>query len=151
MQVTFETPDQPDVHALIAELDSYLYSLYPAENVYALDVASLLAPNVVFAVARDASTGAALGCAAVVLTPEYGEIKRMYVRPAARGQGLARRLISALEDKARSAGCPVCMLETGPTQPEALALYERMGYKYRGAFGDYPEDPLSVFMQKELV
>ena len=150
MQVTFETPDQPDVHALIAELDTYLYSLYPAENVYALDMASLLQPNVVFAVARDAG-GTAIGCAAVVVTPEYGEIKRMYVRPAARGQGLARRLIASLEDAARSQGCLVFMLETGPTMPEALALYERMGYKYRGAFGEYPEDPLSVFMQKVVV
>ncbi|WBS03651.1 GNAT family N-acetyltransferase [Pseudoduganella sp. SL102] len=147
MQVTFETPDQPDVHALIAELDAYLYSLYPPENVYALDIASLLAPNVEFAVARDAG-GSAIGCAAVVVTPEYGEIKRMYVRPMARGQGLARKLISALEEKARAQGCSVFMLETGPTMPEALALYERMGYKHRGAFGDYPEDPLSVFMQK---
>ncbi|WP_338770398.1 GNAT family N-acetyltransferase [Massilia sp. METH4] len=151
MQITFETPDQPDVHALIAELDAYLYSLYPPENVYALDIASLLAPNVAFAVARDASNGTALGCAAVVVTPEYAELKRMYVRPEARGQGLARRLISALEEKALAQGCSVCMLETGPTMPEALALYERMGYKHRGAFGEYPEDPLSVFMQKELV
>lgn len=148
MQVTFETPDQPDVHALLAELDAYLYSLYPAENVYALDMASLLQPNVVFAVARDAA-GAAVGCAAVVVTPDYGEIKRMYVRPAARGQGLARRLIASLEDAARARGCSVFMLETGPTMPEALALYERMGYTYRRAFGAYPEDPLSVFMQKE--
>lgn len=149
MQIAFETPDQPDVHALIAELDSYLYSLYPPENVYALDLTSLLQPNVVFAVARD-TAGTAVGCAAVVVTPEYGEIKRMYVRPAARGQGLARRLISSLEEKARMHGCSVFMLETGPTMPEALALYERMGYKHRGAFGDYPEDPLSVFMQKEV-
>jgi putative acetyltransferase len=150
MQIAFETPDQPDVHALIAELDSYLYALYPAENVYALDVASLLQPNVLFAVARD-TTGAALGCAAVVVTPTYGEIKRMYVRPAARGQGLARKLIAALEEQATQRGCRTFMLETGPTQPEALALYERMGYKYRGAFGDYPDDPLSVFMQKDVV
>jgi len=150
MQVTFETPDQPDVHALIAELDAYLYSLYPPENVYALDIASLLEPNVVFAVARDLS-GTALGCAAVVVTPEYGEIKRMYVRPAARGLGLARKLIATLEEAAAARGCSVFMLETGPTMPEALALYERMGYKYRGAFGDYPEDPLSVFMQKVVV
>jgi putative acetyltransferase len=150
MQIAFETPDQPDVHALIAELDAYLYSLYPAENVYALDVASLLQPNVLFAVARD-SAGAALGCGAVVVTPAYGEIKRMYVRPAARGQGLARRLIDTLEEKAAQHGCRTFMLETGPTQPEALALYERMGYKHRGAFGDYPDDPLSVFMQKDVV
>ncbi|QGZ41013.1 putative acetyltransferase [Pseudoduganella flava] len=149
MHIAFETPDQPDVHALIAELDSYLYSLYPPENVYALDIASLLQPNVLFAVARDGG-GAALGCAAVVVTPAYGEIKRMYVRPEARGQGLARKLIATLEEQALAHGCRTFMLETGPTMPEALALYERMGYKHRGAFGDYPEDPLSVFMQKDV-
>jgi putative acetyltransferase len=149
MQISFETADQPDVHALIAELDAYLYSLYPAENVYALDVSSLAQPNVLFAVAR-ADDGAPLGCAAVVVTPEFGEVKRMYVRPAARGQGVARRLLDTLETAARAQGCPSLMLETGPTQPEALALYERLGYKYRGPFGDYPADPLSVFMAKAL-
>lgn len=148
MHIAFDTPDQPDVHALIAELDTYLYSLYPAENVYALDIASLLAPNVLFAVARDAA-GAALGCGAVVVTPEYGEIKRMYVRPHYRGQGLARRLIGALEAKAMEGGCRSFMLETGPAQPEALMLYERLGYRYRGPFGAYRADPLSVFMQKD--
>jgi putative acetyltransferase len=148
MQITFETPDQADVRDLIDELDAYLYSLYPAENVYALDIASLLQPNVLFAVARDAA-GTALGCGAIVVQPEYGEIKRMYVRPRARGQGLARRLIATLEARAAAQGCRSFMLETGPTMPEALALYERMGYRRRGAFGDYPEDPLSVFMQKD--
>ncbi|KQQ96488.1 GNAT family N-acetyltransferase [Massilia sp. Leaf139] len=148
MQIAFETPDRPDVRALVVELDAYLYSLYPAENVYALDIASLLAPNVLFAVVRDAA-GAALGCGAIVLAAEYGEIKRVYVRPQARGQGLARRLIGALEAKAMEGGCRSFMLETGPTQPEALMLYERLGYRYRGPFGDYPASPLSVFMQKD--
>jgi putative acetyltransferase len=147
MATAFETPDQPDVRALIAELDAYLYSLYPAENVYALDLASLLQPNVLFAVARDAD-GAALGCAAVVVMPDYGEIKRMYVRPAARGQGVGRRLIDVLETAAAARGCRTFVLETGPTMPQALALYERLGYLRCGAFGDYPEHPLSVFMQK---
>lgn len=149
MQISFESADQPDVHALIAELDTYLYSLYPAENVYALDVASLTQPNVLFAVARDGG-GAALGCAAIVVTPAFGEVKRMYVRPAARGQGVARRLLEQLEVRARAQGCTALMLETGPTMPAALALYERLGYKYRGPFGDYPDDPLSVFMAKAL-
>lgn len=150
MPIALESPDQPDVHTLIAELDSYLYALYPAENVYALDVASLLQPNVLFAVARD-DAGTALGCAAMLVTPEYGEIKRMYVRPAARGQGLARQLIVALEEEARFHECPAIVLETGPAQPEALALYERMGYQYCGAFGDYPEHPFSVFMRKAVL
>ena len=43
------------------------------------------------------------------------------------------------------------MLETGPTQPEALILYEHLGYRCRGPFGDYPDDPLSVFMQKNVI
>lgn len=149
MQLAFETPDQPDVRALIAELDAYLYALYPAENVFALDVAALLQPNVLFAVARDAG-GAAVGCGAVVVTPEYGEIKRMYVCPAARGQGVARKLLQSLEAQASALGCTALMLETGPTQPEALSLYERLSYKYCGAFGDYAADPLSVFMRKVI-
>ncbi len=104
-------------------------------------------PTVLFAVARDAG-GESLGCGAIVVKPGYGEIKRMYVRPQARGQGLARRLIDALEQKAMARGCRRFMLETGPAQPEALILYERLGYRRCGAFGDYPEDPFSVFMQK---
>lgn len=147
MQIAFETPDQPDVHALIAELDAYLYALYPADSVYALDIASLLDPGVLFAVVRDGA-GATVGCGAIVLNPEYAEIKRVYVRPQARGQGLARRLMEALELAAVGRGCSTLMLETGPTQPEALLLYEGMGYRRRGPFGDYPDDPCSVFMEK---
>jgi putative acetyltransferase len=147
MQIAFETPDQPDVHALIAELDAHLYSLYPPENVYALDLSSLLSPSVLFAVVRDAA-GAPVGCGAIVMKPGYGEVKRMYVRPQSRGQGFARRLVETLEAKAMEQGCQTFMLETGPTLLEAIILYERLGYQRRGPFGDYPDDPLSVFMQK---
>lgn len=150
MQIAFEQPDQPDVYMLIGELDAYLYSLYPADSVYALDIASLLHPDVLFAVARDAA-GAPLGCGAIVLKPEYGEIKRVYVRPQARGQGLARQLMESLEAGAVQRGCRAIMLETGPAQPEALALYARMGYRTCGPFGDYPDDPHSVFMTKTAV
>ena len=147
MHISFETPDQADVLALIAELDAYLYSLYPPENVYALDLASLLDPGVLFAVVRD-SDGAALGCGAIVIKPEFGEIKRMYIAPQARGRGLARKLIETLEAKAAGHGCRTFMLETGPTMVQALRLYERLGYQRCGPFGGYPDDPLSVFMQK---
>lgn len=149
MTIAFETPDQPDVHALIAELDAYLYALYPAESVYALDIRSLLEPHIRFAVARD-DAGTAIGCAAVLLTPEYGEIKRMYVRPVARGSGTAARLIQLLEQTAAGAGCAELMLEAGPAQPEALAFYTRSGFQQCGPYGDYPDDPHSVFMRKPL-
>lgn len=149
MRIAFENPDQDDIRALIAELDAYLYSLYPAESVYALDIASLTQPGVLFAVARDAD-GVPVGCGAIVMQPAYGEVKRVYVRPRARGQGLARRLMESLEAKAVEYGCRSFMLESGPRQQEALILYERTGYRYREAFGDYPEDPFSVFMQKDV-
>jgi putative acetyltransferase len=147
MQITFEHPDQPDVHALIAELDAYLYALYPADSVYAMDIAALQDPGVCFAVIRDGA-GAALGCGAIVIKPGYGEIKRIFVRPAARGRGLARRLIETLEAKAVAHGCAMFMLETGPTQHEALILYRRLGYSERGPFGDYPANQHSLFMAK---
>lgn len=149
MQITLETPDQPEVIALIAELDAYQYTLYPPECVYALDLASLKQPHVLFAVARDAD-GAAVGCGAIVVTPEFGELKRMYVQPASRGKGVARRMLTLLEGEAQQRGCTLFTLESGPYQPEALALYERQGYRRSGPFGSYADDPYSVFMQKQL-
>lgn len=116
---------------------------------YALDVQTLLQPKIRLAVARDAH-GAAVGCGAIVLSGEYGEIKRMYVRPAARGAGTARQLMDVLEQAARTAGCAQLVLETGPDNLEAMALYTRHGLDRCGPSGDYPDDPLSVFMQKKL-
>ena len=149
MHVSLETPDQPEIIALIAELDAYQLTLYPPESVYALDMAALTQPNVLFAVARTAD-GIAVGCCAVVVTPEFGEVKRMFVRPDARGLGLAKRLLDLLEQQAAARGCTQLTLESGPYQTEALALYTRYGYERCGPYGDYPDDPYSVFMRKAL-
>lgn len=149
MHVEQESPNQPDVIALIADLDAYQDSLYPAEARYALDLASLSKPNVLFVVARD-ERHTALGCGAVVLNDAYGEVKRMYVRPETRGKGIAKQVIAALEAGAYASGCQALMLETGPYQAEALRFYTSQGYGRRGAFGAYPEHPLSVFMGKSL-
>ncbi|HEY9106595.1 MAG TPA: GNAT family N-acetyltransferase [Roseateles sp.] len=150
MQISRETPDQPDVIALIADLDAYQDGLYPPESRHALDLTSLKQENVRFFVARDAE-GQAVGCGAVVLGDAYGEIKRMYVKPSNRGQGVARRLLLALEAAARDSGCRLLTLESGPFQPEALGLYAALGFERRGPYGDYADDPLSVFMQKAMV
>jgi putative acetyltransferase len=149
VRIAFESPDQPEVIALIAELDAYQDTLYPPESRHLLDLHSLKQPNVIFAVARNAG-GLAVGCGAVVLSSSYGEIKRMYVQPSERGQGIAKQLLAALESDAGARGCRLLTLETGPYQPEALALYGRCGYHRRGPFGTYTNDPLSVFMQKSL-
>ena len=149
MTIVFESPDQPDVIALIAELDAYQDTLYPPESRHVLDLASLKQPNVLFAVARD-STGEAIGCGAIVLYPEFGEVKRMYVSPRGRGQGVAKKLLALLESRAIGSGCNLLKLETGPYQHQALALYASAGYERQGPFGDYTNDPLSVFMQKHI-
>ncbi len=149
VRVAVESPEQPEVVALIAELDAYQNSLYPAESCHLIDMAELKRPNVVFAVARNAQREA-IGCGAVVLGPAYAELKRMFVRPHLRGQGVAKALLAMLEDEAARRGCSLLRLETGIGQPEALGFYDRAGYTRRGPFGEYTNDPLSVFMQKRL-
>jgi putative acetyltransferase len=149
MLIARENPDQPDVIALIADLDAYQDGLYPPESRHALDLTSLKQDNVLFYVARN-DARLAVGCGAVVLGDACGEIKRMYVSPASRGQGVARRLLHALEAAAEDAGCRLLTLETGPYQPEALALYAALGYERCGPFGSYADDPLSVFMRKPI-
>jgi putative acetyltransferase len=149
MKISPESPDQPDVIALIAELDAYQDALYPPESRHALDLAALERDDVRFFVARD-EAGHAVGCCAVVLHAAHGEIKRMYVSPACRGRGIARGLLQAVEAASAQAGRARLVLETGPLQPEALGLYTALGYERRGPFGGYADDPLSVFMQKTL-
>lgn len=150
MQITLESPDQPDVIALIAALDAYQGALYPPESNYHLSIDALRQPNVLFAVARDAG-GVAVGCGAVVMLAHYGELKRMYVDPAQRGVGVAQQLLQRLENEAIQRNCPVLRLETGIHQQRAIAFYAAAGYAPCERYGDYPVDPLSVYMEKWLV
>jgi putative acetyltransferase len=145
--IRLESADQPEVLALIEDLDAYQKPLYPIESFHGIDLAALMQPNVLFAVARDAG-GAAVGCGAMVVGPHYGEIKRMYTRPVARGHGIGGRVLALLEAQARERGCTLFRLETGYLQAEALALYARCGYERREPFGDYTDDPTSVCMEK---
>jgi putative acetyltransferase len=149
MHIALESPDQPEVRALIAALDAYQDTLYPPESRHALAIDALMAPEVDFWVARDEG-GQAVGCGALVHGPQWAELKRMYVAPGHRGRGLAQALMAALHQRAVERGSHWLVLETGPFQPEALALYERCGYARRGPFGPYRDDPMSVFMERHL-
>jgi len=141
-------PASADVSILLQQLDAYLESLYPAESNFLLSIDALKQPQVTLLTAT--VEGVVAGCGAYVNHGEYIEIKRMYVRPEFRGLKIGRRLLDALETRARAAGLRVARLETGVSQPQALNLYEKAGYKPRGPFGDYPADPLCVFMEKSL-
>jgi putative acetyltransferase len=149
MIINTETPDQPEVRAMLEKLDAYCAALYPAESNHLLDIASLMQGDVLFLVARDVE-GAAVGCAALVNRGGYGEVKRMYVDEARRGLGTGRKLLEHLAMFARMSGLQRLTLETGIHQPEAIALYERFGFIRCDAFGDYRSDPLSLFMEKTL-
>ena len=78
------------------------------------------------------------------------EVKRMYVAASARGRGLARRVLSHLEETAADAGYEALVLETGAKQPEASALYESSGYERVPGFGYYQDSPLSRCFGKRL-
>ena len=96
--------------------------------------------------------GGPLGCGVLrELGGGVAEIKRMYVVPEARGRGVARTLLAALEAAARLRGWPTIRLETGPRQPEAIGLYTRAGYAPIGPFGAYadaPEAAESLFYER---
>jgi putative acetyltransferase len=145
--LALESPNQPEVSALIDALDAYQKPLYPAASHHGIDMDALSAPGVLFVVARDGG-GGAVGCAAMVLLPDYAEVKRMYVPPQSRGSGAGRAMLQFLEEQAMQRGQRTFRLETGYLQGEALRFYERAGYMRRGPFGAYVEDPNSVFMEK---
>jgi putative acetyltransferase len=144
-----ERPDQPEVLALIRELDAFQSALYPAASNHLPDLDALLRPEVRFLVVRDAQARVQ-GCGAIVLREDCAELKRMMVTPAARGQGLGTALIAALEVEAVCAGRPLLRLETGVRQRPAIRLYERLGYRRCGPFGAYRADPFSIYMEKLL-
>jgi putative acetyltransferase len=144
-----EDPRQADVQRIIAESGAYLQALYPSESNHLVDVDALAASDALFLVAR--RNGELLGSIAFrIIAPGHAEIKRMFVRTQARGNGVGRRLLEALEDAARQRNVDHISLETGIRQPEAIGLYRASGYRDCPPFGTYTPDPLSLFMTKRL-
>jgi putative acetyltransferase len=149
LQVERESPRQADVVPMIAALDAYVAGLYPAESNHLLGVEALCAPDVRFFVAR--LDGEAVGCGALRVDPSgYGELKRMFVRPEARGRNVGRAILLRVEEAAVAETLSCVRLETGIRQHEALGLYRASGYREIPPFGEYAPDPLSVFMEKRI-
>jgi putative acetyltransferase len=142
-----------EVRVLVGELEDVLSAEYPPEQRHGLDVDAIFQPHVRFFVA--AWGGAPVGCGGLALFDDFAEVKRMYVRPAARGRGVAQALLERIEAEAREAGLGVLRLETGDKQHAALRMYRRWGFTDRPAFGAYAEmDPhaiaTSVFLEKAV-
>lgn len=138
--------------ALIRELNAELSGMYPepGANHFGLDPDEVKPGRGAFLIVhRD---GAPLGCGALRrLDAETGELKRMYVAPAARGLGLGRRLVHALEAEARALGMRRLVLETGTRQLAAIALYRATGFEVIPLYGEYLSSPeTSLCMGKAL-
>lgn len=144
-----ERPDSADARTLIAELDAHLEPLYPQESRHGYNVEKLLGQAVFFFLIRDNCTPA--GCGGIqVFGTEYGELKRMYVRPQFRGLGFGKLMLGHLADFARSRGVGLLRLETGTHQLAAISLYERFGFRRVPPFGEYKDDPVSRCYEKRL-
>lgn len=95
--------------------------------------------------------GRAVACGAIqALDRETAEIRRMYVRPAHRGQGLARQLLGALEELALRSGHTVLRLEAASRLPGAIQLYLSSGYAEIPVYGEYVDNPYSICFEKRL-
>jgi putative acetyltransferase len=142
-----------EVRALIGELDRVLSEGYPPEQRHALSLDAIFQPHMRFFLARLGT--AAVGCGGVALFPDFAEVKRMYVREAARGRGVAEALLAGIEKEVRGAGLAVLRLETGTKQVAAIRLYSRVGFETCRPFGTYAAMPpraiaTSVFFEKRL-
>jgi len=149
LEFTRSQPDAPESRELMMEFWREIDKLYANEAPTAWELTGMdQAGAAFFIVRREAET---IGCAALrPLTKNAVELKRMYVRPAARRTGVARQMVQWMEEFARAAGFSELWLETGLRQPAAMALYESLGYTRRAAFGDHKGDPLNACYEKRL-
>lgn len=153
LQIELAPAANDDVRLLIGELEAVLSAEYPPQQRHGLALDAIFQPHIRFFLAR--RQGVAVGCGGVALFPDYAEVKRMYVRPSARGQGVAEAILARLEQEVRDVELSVLRLETGDRQFAAMRLYIRSGFRECPAFGDYalkaPEaTAASVFFEKRI-
>lgn len=148
LHTELEDPAQPEIIRLLSAGEEYSAQLYPPESNHHLAVDALRLSNVRFFVTR--SSGRAVATGALVLHGSWAELKRMWVVPDARGLGVSKEMLTKIEAEARREHVSVLRLETGIHNHAALGLYRRTGFLQRGPFGEYRDDPLNVFMEKEL-
>jgi putative acetyltransferase len=128
-----------------------MQQITPPESVHALGLEALRSPEITLWSAWEGDV--LLGCGALkALDSESGEIKAMRTDDAHRRLGVGSRILERIIEEARRRSYRRLYLETGSMAEfsAAQALYQRYGFEFRGPFGDYVEDPNSVFMSKDL-
>ena len=153
IEVTQAHGPTDDVGLLIGELEAELLQHYRPEQRHGLKLDALFQPHIRFFTAR--LDGRPAGCGGIALFTDFAELKRMYVRPDARGRGVADAILARLMEEAAAAGLAVVRLETGTAQAAAIRFYRRAGFARCAAFEPYRSMPpkniaTSVFMEKRL-
>jgi putative acetyltransferase len=151
MKLELDDLTRPAVHALLNEHLQNMYALSPPESVHALDLDRLRKPGITFWTAWEGAL--LLGCGAIKeLDPTHGEVKSMRTPVAHRRKGAGRAILTHIIAVARSRAYQRLSLETGSMQEfrPAQVLYESFGFTRCGPFGDYRDDPNSVFMTMRL-
>jgi GNAT superfamily N-acetyltransferase len=142
-----EPPASELIEAMVAETSSHYGARIDREGMPSGDPAVFAEPGGVFLVIYEDGRAVA-GGGVKALADGSAEIKRMYVVPDARGRGVARRLLRALEDAAQALGYARVRLDTGKEQPHARALYESAGYR---EIPDYNDNPFATYWgEKDL-
>jgi putative acetyltransferase len=148
--IAVETPLQDDVRALVAALNAFTFALTPPEYRHHMTVEQMAAGDTVVFVARDGDA-ATLGMGALRRHADgVGEVKRMFVKPEARGRGVGGAILARVEALAREHHLARVVLETGSNFDAAKRVYERGGFVTCPPVLDYPASPWTAFYVKEL-
>ncbi len=151
MKIEIDDLSRPAIHELLREHLRSMHELSPPESVHALDIEKLRRPDITFWSAREGDT--LLGCGALLeLDRKHGEVKAMRTPEARRRTGAGRALLMHIIETARARGYERLSLETGSMAAftPAHRLYESAGFARTGPFGDYADDPNSIFMTLAL-
>ncbi len=151
MKIEIDDLSRSAIHALLNEHLQSMYTLSPPESVHALNLEKLRRPEIAFWSAWEGAL--LLGCGALkALSRTQGEIKSMRTPAALRRKGAGRAILAHIVEVARARGYERLNLETGNMAAftPAHKLYESFGFTFCGPFGDYIEDPNSVFMTLKL-
>jgi putative acetyltransferase len=150
--IEIDSPVSPDAAALLSEFGEDLkrrYTDFSNDGYANFRPSEVQQPRSAFLIAR--SESGAVGCGALrPIDEQTAEIKRLFVRPEARGQGVATQILEKLEAVARDYDYDVIRLETGIRQPEAMALFGSAGFYRIPKYGEYANNPVSACFEKRI-